>query len=346
MPLDFSQLLYPISTEQPAGEDLQEELLFSTLRSARESDPDYLLQGDWEVSEPRQADWKQVQTLSAQALVGQTKDLQLACWLVESSFHLHGLEGLNAGIGFLSAFISHFWSECWPSLEEEGIDVRRSILMRLDRDISRTLTEKPLLSEASTSLSCWRQILALEHKTNPLDEERGSDIRQYNPMTMASFNQLAVSFSSKAIHEQAERVAKILDILESLNVHYLSLSNDLEGSLFSVTRQVMIEIADYLQCLAIRTAPDINIPSDSNDGTLTHRSMPEMQAQMTREQAISQMLTIAAWFRKVEPSSPVPFLLERAARWTTMTLPEWLEEMLNDESNIQEINKILIGRSL
>lgn len=64
---------------------------------------------------------------------------------------------------------------------------------------------------------------------------------------------------------------------------------------------------------------------------------------MSRDLAVSQMLTIAHFFRQTEPSSPVPFLMERAARWANMTLTEWLEEMLQDDSSLRDINHVLKG---
>jgi len=67
---------------------------------------------------------------------------------------------------------------------------------------------------------------------------------------------------------------------------------------------------------------------------------------MSRDLAISHMLTIAHFFRQSEPSSPVPFLMERAARWAGMTLTEWLEEMLEDKSSMRDINKVLKGQEI
>jgi type VI secretion system protein ImpA len=64
---------------------------------------------------------------------------------------------------------------------------------------------------------------------------------------------------------------------------------------------------------------------------------------LSRDVAISQMLAIAHFFRQTEPSSPVPFLMERAARWANMTLTEWLEEMLADGGSLRDINNALTG---
>jgi type VI secretion system protein ImpA len=35
--------------------------------------------------------------------------------------------------------------------------------------------------------------------------------------------------------------------------------------------------------------------------------------------------------------------MERAARWAGMTLTEWLEEMLQDDSSMRDINNVLKG---
>lgn len=81
MNTDISTLLIPITPEKPAGENLEYEPIFDDIRQARHSDPDYLPQDEWAVSEPRKADWNRVHDLCKQALIEQSKDLQLA-WLV------------------------------------------------------------------------------------------------------------------------------------------------------------------------------------------------------------------------------------------------------------------------
>lgn len=349
MQTDINVLLVPISPENPAGSNLEYELLFDEARLARESDPDDLPQGEWSVSEPRKADWNRVRTLTEKALREQTKDLQLACWLVEAQCHLQGLAGLHTGIEFLSEFITRFWFQCWPSLEDEGVTIRRSKLLRLDRDLSQQLSRLSLLRQPDTSLISWRQLLALEHKTNTQPRDRDAQIHQEGDLTMEIFDQKAAHFSSIEISLQASRVEELADALNQLEARYISLSQDTEGSLFKLTRQTLTDLRDYLQRLTQRAIPQVDevimLESAIEDDVALFTNAPIHTAPLTmsRELAISQMLTIAEYFRQTEPSSPVPFLMERAARWATMTLPEWLEEMLKDNSSINEINNVLTG---
>lgn len=349
MKSDISALLVPISPESPAGDNLEYELLFDEIRLARESDPEDLPQGEWLVSEPRKADWNRVRTLCEKALREQTKDLQLACWFVESLCHQQGLIGLHTGIEFLSEFIARFWFQCWPSLEDDGITTRRSKLLRLDRELSQQLLQQPLLRQPNTSLIYWRQLLSFEHKINTQPNSRDDLIRQAGDLTMERFDQNAAHFSSIEIGQQAARVEALIADLAQLETRYLSLSQDPEGKLFKLADQTLTDLTDYLQRLTQRAIPLVDevimLDSVIEDEVPLFANTPVHTAPqtMSRELAISQMLAIAGYFRQAEPSSPVPFLMERAARWATMTLPEWLEEMLKDSNSIHEINNVLTG---
>lgn len=349
---NVTSLLVPIKPENPAGDNLEYELIFDDIRQARKSDADYLPQDDWSVCEPRKADWNRVLTLSEQALTTQSKDLQLACWFTEALCHLQGLVGLLTGIEFLSEFITRFWFQCWPTLEDDGLLQRRSILLRLDRDLSQQLSLQPMLNLPCTTLAYWRQVLAFEHKINSNQATREELIIKEGDLTMATFNQQVAQFSSIEISQQASMVDSLSIAFNQLDKRYVSLSQDSDSGLFNFSCRTLQELRDYLQRLAQCAIPVANDNlalsqnQDENQVDLpsapTQHSFPQV---MNRELAISQMLTIAGYFRQTEPSSPVPFLMERAARWASMTLTEWLKEMINDENSMNEINNVLTGDS-
>ncbi|PIJ48248.1 type VI secretion protein [Erwinia sp. OLTSP20] len=351
---DLTALLTPVSAQNPVGNNLEYEMLFDQIRQARQSDPDYLPQDEWSVSEPRTADWVQTRTLCENALTEQTKDLQIACWLTEAMLHLHGLTGLSQGIDFLSEFISRFWFQCWPSLTEGGIAIRRSKIVRLDRDVAHELLRMPLLSHPISTLSHWRQVLAFEHKINSQPEARDELISQDGDLAMDSFNQQAKHFCPIEIGKQMALIDALNGGLSQLEERYFSLSQDSEGELFNQTRLTLKDIADYLQRLVQRVIPVaapvmMEEPGDQDECVLVAAkaavsAVPSSSQTMNRERAVSQMRIIADYFRQSEPSSPVPFLMERAARWAGMTLTEWLEEMLSDSNSINEINNVLTGQ--
>ncbi|WP_226572030.1 type VI secretion system protein TssA [Mangrovibacter yixingensis] len=349
---EIAALLVPISPEKPAGDNLEYEPLFDVIRDARESDPLDVSQGEWALREPKKADWQKVNTLCCEALNLQSKDLQLACWFVESRCQLLGPAGLISGVDFLSEFITRFWFQCWPSLEEDGVAIRRGRLMRLDRDLSQHLFTLPLLSHTQSSLSHWLQVLAFEHKINSHPDSRDMLIEEEGDLTAETFEKISAHFSSFEISQQANLTAQLTSALTQMDARYVSISQDTEGSVFTKTLTTLKEIDEYLQRLAQRVVPQAfeetavlkacevveehsEIPFITTERTVAPPSV------MTRELAVSQMLAIADHFRRHEPSSPVPYLMERAARWAGMTLTEWLEEMLNDTNSLNDINKVL-----
>jgi type VI secretion system protein ImpA len=61
----------------------------------------------------------------------------------------------------------------------------------------------------------------------------------------------------------------------------------------------------------------------------------------TREEAIRRLQEIAEFFRRTEPHSPVAYIVEKAARWGTMRLDEWIREVVNDDSTRRNLKNML-----
>lgn len=351
---EIAALLMPISPEHPAGLNLEYEQIYDDIRQSRESDPDYLPQDEWTIAEPRRADWQKVRTLCVVALSQQSKDLQIGCWLVEALTHLQGVEGTESGFHFLSEFITHFWFQCWPTLDDDGVAFRYGKLSRLDRDISQALYTRPLIRKPESSLAHWHKVLAFEHKVGTWPDSCDDMIEKEGDLTMATFDALTAGISSLEISQQAGTLERLQIQLDRLEACYFSLSQEEPHALFAQTRQKLIDSVDFLQRLAQRAIPMGSETLNMNFTEVTGEPVafeteeayqaPTRNQPLSRDLAISQMLSIAHFFRQTEPSSPVPFLMERAARWANMTLTEWLDEMVSDSGSLREINHVLKGQ--
>ena len=58
----------------------------------------------------------------------------------------------------------------------------------------------------------------------------------------------------------------------------------------------------------------------------------EVRIMGSKSELLRTLGEIAAHFKRVEPHSPVSFLLERAVSWADMPLDQWLAEVVNDDS--------------
>jgi len=107
---------------------------------------------------------------------------------------------------------------------------------------------------------------------------------------------------------------------------------------------------DIPQIDAAGVVPDIESENDVSHVELTNKasqqahinhvsfgSLAETQG-CNRDQAFHQLREIADYFRKVEPHSPVAYLLEKAIRWGYMPLPELMSELLLNQTDT--INRV------
>lgn len=351
MKIDFHLLLAPVSDAEPGGRNMEYEQVFDDIRQARESDPDYLPQGEW-ATELRRADWGKVVRLSAQVLTRDSKDFQIACWLTEGLSHQHGIQGLLAGVKYLASFSEIYWQTGWPELDEDGAIIRHSILNRLDRQLALLLNFYQLAGQPESTLDYWQKVLAYEHKI-AMKPDSAADRDSDGDLSMETFGRRAAAFDPHKLAQQNEALSELIQALQTFETDYARLNPQAESYALGQTLGALGEMQEFMKRLFDRAAPDYDdvmtlnvlIPGEEEQGAETGvlNTMTQKQG-MSRDLAISQMLTIAHFFRQTEPSSPVPFLMERAARWAGMTLTEWLEEMLDDDSSMRSINSVLKGQ--
>ncbi|MDR0380320.1 MAG: type VI secretion system protein TssA [Candidatus Accumulibacter sp.] len=98
----------PIPGDAPAGRSVREDARFSELR--QEIDKLTSIQPD--VSGP---DWNRVATLGTELLGTLGKDISVASWVAASFLHLHGEEGIAAGVTLMAEMCSSYWDGLFPS---------------------------------------------------------------------------------------------------------------------------------------------------------------------------------------------------------------------------------------
>ncbi|EIQ0266893.1 type VI secretion system protein TssA [Escherichia coli] len=354
MNINIEVLLQPIDSKSPVGENIEYELVYNEIRQARESDPEYLSGGEWSITEPRSADWKKVRNLCEQVLRYQSKDFQISCWYVESLTYIYGPEGLAVGCDYLSEFISRFWENCWPSIDE-GPEMRYSKLIKLDKDIVRCLNEYPILKRKDINLSYWYKVRSFEHNLIINPERRDEIIASEGDYSIKTFEKLTSNISPSDISAKLHHLVDIPHKLDELESCYFFNSKDIIHGVFNKTRECISDLTVFLNKLApaMMRANKSQLDSEvlieeSVAPYISNLSVGDnetLKKNMSRELALKQMKEIADFFRETEPSSPVPYLIERAVRWANMSVTDWLNELLPDKEVIHKINEVLKGNN-
>ncbi len=61
----------------------------------------------------------------------------------------------------------------------------------------------------------------------------------------------------------------------------------------------------------------------------------------SRTEAYRRLSEAADYLLRTEPHSPTPYLVKRAVEWGSMSLPELLEQIVRNEGEMNEIDRLL-----
>ncbi len=326
---DHTILLSPISTENPSGQDIRTDFaplsLYRQLKQARTTARTVerqLVQG---TELDSKADWKSVYQFSVEILSKQSKDFEVAAWLIEALLRLHGFAGLKEGFKFTHQLVEKFWDTLYPLPDEEGFVTRVAALSGLNgEDIEGSLIAPialtPLIqTHSGSTFSLWH-------------------FQQTKDKTMLENLALALKeISAQAINQQTKHIQETITAFQELmNALQIKCQDQTPPS----TR-----ISEQLQ--ACLTYLQKNTPSNSttvaSPTTETHSppTTTELNTKLSsRDRVLQNLIEAAQYFRTTEPHSPLPYILERAVRWGKMPLPELLKELLQDEQAKKQLTHL------
>lgn len=169
--MDLDAILLPIPGDNPCGENMRYTTVYDEIQEARRSD-DLLDQGDWQ-HEVKLSDWQQVYSLCVDALTNQTKDLQIAAWLLESLTMTKGFEGVNQGLTIINQFFELFWDTLYPEIEDDDLDYRAGPLEFMNDKLWFPVKEISITDPGKTpgfSWMKWEESRAVGFEKDLLDQ--------------------------------------------------------------------------------------------------------------------------------------------------------------------------------
>lgn len=139
---DLNALLSPISEANPSGKNLRYTNVYDQIKEARRFD-DMLTQGEWQ-TDIKTSDWKMVIELCRDALINQTKDLQIASWLTEALLNHHGYSGLSLGLQLTTNLLNDYWDTLFPEIKNGDLDYRIGPLTFLNEKLPLAVGQVPI----------------------------------------------------------------------------------------------------------------------------------------------------------------------------------------------------------
>lgn len=352
--LDLEALLKPISSEDPCGEFLRYTQVYDHIQEARREDDPGLPQGVWE-RELKKADWPKVRELCLVSLLEQTKDIQIAAWLMESLLHLHGFAGVREGLRLILGLGERFWDNLYPPLGEDDLDDRIAPFIWINEKLSIKLKFRPITHPQSVDAHPytyydWERVTAMD-KLSVTDADAAEKAESEGRVTRAKFLG-SVMFSPRRFYiEQNEELKDCLNLLTDLN-RFLKEKCETEYPSLGRFRDILDDIRRLTwKFLSEKDNNHIDSNDTESDEFWEHpdpenpeeesRSQPSYLSIRNRSEAYRMLNEAADYLLIHEPHSPTPYLVKRAVSWGHMTLNELLQELISDDQNLSHILTLL-----
>ncbi len=355
--MDFVSLITPLaSAHGPCGEDLIFSADFDEIQEARRFDDPSISQGEW-VTDVKEADWQGVTRLSKNILANKSKDLRVACWLIEAQCKIDGLSGLADGYDLLGQLCEAFWNDIHPQPEDGDFEQRVGALDWLANQTPRLLREVPLTRSGKGNFSLIdhesARATAKQLERNPGQAEEITRNAQVSlEVFEAATKDTPKTFFAEGLRN-AERARGVIKKVQALLDSRMSEHSPAFGQTFDTLEDISHFFQRHSGTQGKQTpAPSAGIHASPQDvaGTSNNGRIEPSFGEVievaggpirSREQAIRQLQEIAAFFRRTEPHSPVAYLAEKAAKWGTMPLHEWLRTVVKDDSALLRMEELL-----
>ncbi|MBE0458694.1 MAG: type VI secretion system protein TssA [Pseudoalteromonas prydzensis] len=289
-------------------------------------------------------DWLPLLELSSKALKTESKDIDYLAWFIEALCRVHGFKGLAFGFQVAHTLLDNYFDDLYPALDtDDEISDKVSALVGLNGVAGEGTLIIPIKSIALTesvsldSFSFWEYQQGYD--ISRLSEEKRDKKLTQGAVDFELIEKSAAETSTEFfvnlrndITAAIEQFALLSDVLDRVTAQSQPTSNikqALEESLAAVNHIAADKLA------AAQKAQDLAQVVQEvvlEDGEVTHSQVAKAHNLEinSRDNAIEKLKEIASYFRKTEPHSPMSYTIEQVIRWSELSLPELLNELITD----------------
>ncbi len=346
-PVDLAPLLAAIDPQQPQGTDIRQDPalqaryydLKAMRRDLRHAERNLGL--DPQTPAPENASWQKVMQTAEQLLCHQSKDLELACWYTEAQVKGNGLAGLETGLALLSGLINTYGHQLYPTADEEGVTTTLAPISGLNGahragTLITAINLCPLFAHGECSVSAWDIMQAQQ-----VDDQQDAVPSESDQPPILSLNDIdqiaaAIDANQRQLYHQrlAQAMQRLAELDQALNAQFAENAPAL-GQIEATLALCQQHLTNRLP-LTESTAPKENkpqLPQEAQRQT-TDRDDDRQQVMTTLSHAIG-------YYQQAEPHSPILWLLKRALRWASLSLPDILEEVLQNEQAHHDFSRMV-----
>jgi type VI secretion system protein ImpA len=325
--IELDQLLSPLSEDQPCGEDLEYDPAFIELENASKGAPEQQM-GDTIVA-AEEPNWKVVRSLALD-LFGRTRDLRVAAYLTRALANEDGFPGLRDGLALIKQLCEQHWDHVHPLLDPDDDNdptMRVNTLESLsdDETIIPEIRKIPLVSLQGVGRFSLRSIEIAKGEIHPTEQEEADGLPEL-ALIEGAFSDCELEDLQATTDAITESIEQALGI-ESAVIGFVGATEGPNlGELQSVLKEVQPVLAEQLAARGVA----VEGMEGAAAGDAGAAGQP-VSGEISSNADVNRMLDkICEYFKRNEPSSPVPLLLQRAKRLVAKDYMEILQDLTPD----------------
>jgi type VI secretion system protein ImpA len=308
-------LLQPITNEQPCGQDLEDTHLLASFDAFR-------LFGQQSPLDP-QPEWGDIKNKALEALA-QSKDVRLLTHLGAAALRTDGFAGFADTLTAAAGWLDAYWADVYPRVDEDAIVRRNALNCFADpMAIVDAVRRMPLVASRQHGIFSLRDLDIVSGQLQPAAGEAAPDEARID----AAFMEMALA----DLQALQESVTAALTALKGIDATMATRGGDDAVPQFEPLSAQLVKIDRAVRTrLAARGDATADAGAAAGDAPAAAGGTVAVGAIASRQDAIRALDAVAEFFRRNEPSSPIPMFLERAKRLVSKSFLEVLADIAPD----------------
>ena len=327
------RLSTPISDAEPCGKNLEDTDTLGSLDAYQifgqtSLDPAPKLPGEPERKETRKSDrppnWENIRD-EALAALRTSKDLRLLTYLGAAALRTDGIPAFADALSIAAQWLETYWAHVFPLVDEDAVFRQNALNCFADPvAVIDGLRRVPLVSHRQHGRFSLRDVDIVSGQATPGEKEERPDEAQINAAFGATpLGELTVLHGS--INGAMTAVGAIDAAMRG------AAGSELAPSFDGLSTQLKKMLAVLrTQMAAHPDGSGVEVAGDEAAGEAAGSTVVAVGAIKSRQDAIRALDAAAEFFRRNEPSSPIPLFLERAKRLVSKDFLEVLADVAPD----------------
>jgi len=343
MSLELEKMLCPVSADDPGGSNAEYDALYVQLEEFAIGKPASTM-GD-SVVEGTDPDWRALKNACLK-LWEKTRDLRVAMYLSIAEFSLEGMTGFSDSLAVVEYLVTDLWDSFYPRLDPDD-----------DNDPTERLNIFSMISPAPGTYSDPLMFLN-RFRMGKLIAGKKYTLRDYmilNGDLDAGEEKLdPVLFQGEMRAVPIEEMQKNKDLTDKI-IGQLNHIRDTVNNIVPEGCSAFTGLLSELKVLQkfygsfLLQQPTANVSgndeqAETSGAAATFRAPAFFDiasyVPSSRSEALLLLKKAAEYFQNAEPTSPVPFLVDRAIRMATMSFLDLLGDI---EPNAMEKGREIFG---